>query len=122
MTGNASIGFGSIQYIKSVPAKPARTEVQGNVTTTYAAVAGSPQHFEVKFFFTFNEQVADLAVHNSAFWEVIVPDLPPDTPYNEIENAAAKRLLQSLRDAVQTLEGLIDPANGKEELTSKSPD
>ncbi|MDN3645079.1 hypothetical protein QWY75_02525 [Pontixanthobacter aestiaquae] len=115
-----NFGFGSVQFIKEVEATPPTTKVEGNVTINNAGVAGKPEHFLVTFMLSCADDGPISQRDNIFHWTVAVSDLPRDTPYSEVEEAAARKLAPMLREVAESVEKLVSDFDGKMSEKSKS--
>ena len=113
MTKETHIEFGSVQYAKEIEPTPASQTVKGNVTTNYAATPGSPQYFRVHFFVGLHDNYDGVEISNYIGWDVAVVGMPASTPYDEIETAAARSLVQSMRRAADELDRLVNESESQ---------
>lgn len=106
---------GDIRFVSGVPGQPETrsSETRGVVTinTVNAEVEAEPAHFLTGHFIAYSHEIEGMEVRNTVRIETIVPQEDPETPYQAVEDAAARSLPALLRSLVDALQADIDRAD-----------
>jgi hypothetical protein len=116
-----TIGNGTIQFRSAIPEKPEATtttragDVDVNIVTE--ASPGIPAHFLVTHPITIASKKQGIETVNTIAWNTIVPADGSESPYREVEDAAAHLIAPALRDLADAIEAQV--ADDLQEKQSK---
>lgn len=106
----AEIGYGQVEFIAELPAEPASSRHEGNVTYSNAGSPGRPAYFSTAFMLTAELEHEGVAFRNIFHWNGVVTDLPKSAPYSEVELQAAQQIAPMLRAFADRIEQLVAEA------------
>lgn len=92
-------GNGSIAYRQEINATPETSETEGEVSNP-----GQPSHFKTSFMLNISGEEGGIEFSNVFHWDGVVLAEDHQTPYREIEDAAARQLAPALRAVADLIE------------------
>lgn len=105
-----SFGFGQVEFRSAIAEVPATSKTTGNVTVNNAGSPGGLEHFATSFMLNARFAQDGIEFSNIFHWNSAVTGLARETPYSQVEDAAARQLAPMLRAVADRIEQLVADA------------
>lgn len=100
----ATIGNGSINYVKEYEGRPETKEQDGNVTIINKAIPAIHAHYQASFMINSEFEIDQFKCSNIFHLNCIVAERNDHAPYRSVEDRAARQLAPMLRLLADKLE------------------